>query len=184
MSEAADSTSVSTTRRNISLSESNDEMLDEMAAKHFNGNVSQLIRAAVLDYQEDSEDGDRHEISLLRKDLEKIRESVEGIEESIESLEGRVTRVEQQGESERLLEPDMTEISSDARKVQQIFIDLEGVLSVEDVLAEASIPPRKVCAALGHLLDTGHVQQRQSESGELRFALASIAGTPREESEL
>jgi len=156
MTERTTNTEPVFTRRKFTITETLNSELDGLAERHYQGNVSLCIRAAIEDHIQTLEgDGDVTTRRLIAR-VEDVSESQQVLLHKLTALEseleadGQHTTEVHQGTDNKLLPP------SD-QQVLEAVAAAEAGLHVDDLLETLDMPKERTLAALGSLIDRGYV---------------------------
>lgn len=144
------------TRRKFTITETLDSELDGLADRHYQGNVSLCIRAAIEDHVQTLEgEGD----ITTRRLIAEVNEVSEGQQ----ALLGKIAAIESALEDESQQTPETQQtpqgdsLSTNDRQVLEAIASAEAGLHVDDLLETIDLPKEQTLAALGSLVDRGYV---------------------------
>jgi hypothetical protein len=159
-------------RRKFTITEKLDDVLTEMAAQNYQGNVSLCLRAAIEDHRATLEGTGTDSLAVQRLvvKLETIMEQQESVQSTVESLQDQ-TEKRQEPDSKRV--PCSGETSGMTDEMSSIYDAIksaEGGLRMDDLVERLDIPASQLQLALGSLVDLGFVVNNGANTH--RFQLA------------
>lgn len=149
------------THRKFTNTDTLDKVLQDLAERHYQGNVSLTIRAAIenlrtsLDGTNTPEKAYHHlqqQIQGVQSDLSDDRVLLEEMHELLQSS--------QQSEGNRSAR---TTLTSEATEVHTLIIESERGLKFDDVVEASELPPAQVKDALERLVDLGNIGRTREQ---------------------
>lgn len=144
-------------RRKFTITETLDNVLTDLAAQNYQGNVSLCLRAAIEDHRTTLEGAGAEQLATQRLavELESIEEQQDVIRSAVESLQDQ-TEMRNQAESGRR-RGDAGGMTDDMRSIFDAVKSADGGLRMDDLVERLDIPPSRLQPALGSLVDLGLV---------------------------
>ncbi|MFU1780568.1 hypothetical protein ACM16X_04210 [Haloarcula japonica] len=138
-------------RRKFTITKELDTELEDMAAQHYQGNVSLCLRQAIADHRQ-TLDGD---VRLLLKRLSKTVRQIQGDIEDLQQVTEAVHEyVGDPNRSATSVQAGLSKSgSSTSRQTIRVIEDAETPLRAEDIIERVELPPRVVRRTLGRLID-------------------------------
>lgn len=147
-------------RRKFTLPPDTDNLLVSLAERHYQGNVSLYLRAAIEDHRNTLENADSTERSLhtLLKRMGEIDSTQADIREILTAIE-KLLR-----EQHTLKENGSYDIAPSLQFIEQQILTScvkeSNGLRLEDIREDTNLPVKEIQSALHSLLDTGYITQR------------------------
>ena len=171
-----DASDTSFKRRKFTITESLDEVLEDLAEQNYQGNVSLCLRAAIEDHRE-THSGTNQSL-VTQQLLHRIEELTSRQDQMIEELNALETSLAQEparADSSLLRE---TGLSDDESRVLKSLETSETGLRIDDLADRLDRPTVRIQPALGSLIDLGIVIP--TDESPTRFRLA---GYPQRENQ-
>lgn len=165
------------TRRKFTLTKRLDADLQQLAAQHYQGNVSLCLRAAVEDHKTLNGEG-RIALQRLEQEMGHLREAVAELDDDTTDIVARIEAVSSRGTRDELLSVADEELS-DAQQVLDVFQETETSLRVNDVIERVDLPLRRVVHAVEKLIDIGAIVEIPSGARYQRITMQSSGTTHR-----
>lgn len=147
-------------RRKFTITTDLDSELEEMAAQHYQGNVSLCLRQAIVDHRETLNGNGQVTLKRLTRTVRQIQDDIEDLERATETVReyvqnrNRATPVMQAEPAESESVP-----SAAFSQVIQVIEDGETPLRAEDIIERVELPPGLVRRTLGRLLDRSYLSR-------------------------
>jgi len=165
-------------RRKFTITEALDQTLEEMATRHYQGNVSLCLRAAIESHRESLEgEGDRELAAhQIKRQLGELEQQVQELQTELNEIPIETTGDDNTGESRSVwLDVGMT---TEMRAVVQTLGEASSPLRLEDLLEQTELSPRQLQSDLSNLIDQGLVSKTLDE--RQRFVLTGDINSARE----
>ena len=164
------------TRRKFTLTKRLDADLQQLAAQHYQGNVSLCLRAAVEDHKNTLNGEGRIALQRLEQEMGHLREAVAELDDDTTDIVARIEAVSSRGTRDELLSVADEELS-DAQQVLDVFQETETSLRVDDVIERVDLPLRRVVHAVEKLIDIGAIVEIPSGARYQRITMQSSGTT-------
>lgn len=154
------------TRRKFTLTEDDDEELQQLADRHYDGNVSLCIRAAVADHSSNLEGNGQRAMNRLARQMRTVTEQSSQLDEDVSTLISKTDKIAA-GHTPTL--PFRVESSQlqDAEFVYRLFRRKSTGLRIDDVLEQSELPPQRVLQAVELLIDLAYLHRTTNNRYEL-----------------
>jgi hypothetical protein len=153
----------SITRRKFTLSERLDREIEQLASRHYQGNVSLCLRAAIKEHQRTLDGEGRLALKRLEREVNHLSEAVAELDHDTADL---AAEIEGAGDSPSLGAPPSVEDRQFdvAQRLLDEFLGAETPLRVEDLVERSDLPTRRIVRALGQLVNLGSIVETSSNS--------------------
>lgn len=159
-------------RRKFTITESLDSVLVKMADRHYHGNVSLCLRAAIESHRSLLRGEGQFAAHRAARALEQLDEQQAELNTMVESLSGKLTE-ETPAVSEGVETHGVT-LPPEAAVVYEELMMAEATLRIEDIMERLEMGPAAVLPGLATLVDRGLVVPQGSE--KQRYRLAGYGG--------
>jgi Arc/MetJ-type ribon-helix-helix transcriptional regulator len=151
---ASSEDSATITRRKFTLTEHLDREIEQLAAQHYQGNVSRCLRAAVKEHQHTLDGEGRLALKRLEREVSTLSESVTGLKHDIGEVVAEIERLRSNSTSDRTPSLPGNQFD-DAQLLLDELHTAKTPLRVEDLADRSTLSARRVTRALGQLVDLG-----------------------------
>ncbi|MUV85533.1 hypothetical protein GJ631_02785 [Natronomonas sp. CBA1123] len=158
-------------RRKFTIPEPQDAVLVNLADRHYQGNVSLCLRAAIEDHRESLNGQGKLATQRLAGQVDSIRIQQEEILDEITEIRGEILEVPQDeiASSKRL------GMSDEMWRLYSRMNEAKRPLRVDDLIEQLELPLSRVQPALGQLIDQAYVVE--IEEGSHRYGLPGYCQT-------
>lgn len=144
-------------RRKFTITETLDNVLTELAAQNYQGNVSLCLRAAIEDHRATIEGTGTEQLAAqkLVRHLERVEEQQEEIKAEIKAM---LDRLEDQNQAEsRHHHVSCSGMTEDMHCIYDTLNSTDNELRIDDLAERLDLPASRLQPALGSLVDLGLV---------------------------
>lgn len=159
-------------RRRFTITEALNEVLDQLAKHHYQGNVSLCLRAAIEEHRTTLQGTDsvQPEIEQLAMQIQRMAENQGDLREVIETIPDKINTTSR-NEGKQMAGP--PGVAGDSRVVYEALRASDSGLRFDDLQEKLDLPASRVQPALGALLNSAHVVR--SAENRHRFVLPGNA---------
>jgi hypothetical protein len=151
------------TRRKFTLTERLDADLQQLAAQHYQGNVSLCLRAAVEDHTNTLNGDGRIALQRLKREMGHLREAVAELDDDTTDIVAGIEAVNSRGTRDESLSVVDNRVS-DTQQLIDTFREAKTPLRVEDIVEQVDLPLRRVIYATERLVDLGAIVETSSDA--------------------
>lgn len=164
-------------RRKFTITEVLDKTLQEVATRHYQGNVSLCLRAAIESHRESLEGEGEFAAHQIKRQLDGLEQGIQEVQADIDQIPVETTEDEGNGISESVRWG--VKMMDEMPAIVEVLDDASSPLRLEDLLEQTELPPPRLQADLSRLVDRGLVVETMD--GRQRFGLAGEVNSSRDE---
>lgn len=155
-------------RRKFTITESLDEVLEDLAEQNYQGNVSLCLRAAIEDHRATlhGTDSDLVTQQLLHR-VEKLTSRQDQIMEALEAVENNIGQETTEAKSSSL---HISGLSEDEQQILSVLEATDTGLRIDDLAERLDLPTARIQPALGILIDLGIIIPNGESPTRFRLA--------------
>lgn len=147
------------TRRKFTLPPTTDNILTNLAERHYQGNVSLFLRAAIEDHRDTLEGTGSGERSI-----HEVGQAISQINESHGDLDDKLTKIleiidQQQTLTPTQIGPEIGAFPEPVEQIHQHVLNATQGCRFDDLVEQTQLPKATIQSALHTLLDVGLVSQ-------------------------
>jgi predicted transcriptional regulator len=155
-------------RRKFTITESLDSVLEEMAAEHYQGNVSLCLRAAIESHQRTLRGEGEFAAQQVSNQLDNIAEQQQTLNSALDELSLSLPDRTTGGDDSMVVSG--LELANAEATVYRAFLEQNRAMHIDDFVEGFDLDLEELHRALTRLVDLGLVAQ--SDSGKHRYRLA------------
>ncbi|ELZ06178.1 hypothetical protein C482_00110 [Natrialba chahannaoensis JCM 10990] len=158
-------------RRKFTITERLDQTLQEMAARHYQGNVSLCLRAAIESHRETLEGDGQFAVRQVVRQLDTLQQAMQELQADVDNA--LVERDEVQKETQLRSAVWGVELTEGMQTIIDALNSSGSPLRIEDLLEQTELNPPQLQKNLGRLVDLGFVvettdgKQRYGRAGQI-----------------
>lgn len=164
-------------RRKFTITEVLDQTLEEMAARHYQGNVSLCLRAAIESHRESLEGDGEFAAHQIKRQLDELEQRVQELQSGLDEIPVDATADDDTGASQSVLWG--IEMSAGMLTIVQVLDEASSPLRIQDIAEQTELSPQRLQADLSKLVDYGLVIETSDQ--QQRFSLAGDGSSAEEE---
>lgn len=144
-----------------------DGRLEKLATEHYNGNVSSLLRSAVVDHEQSLHGNDEFAARDIQSEIENLAESINEIKYSLDTIEAMQSPVDPPSRPDKDEGPDVISVEN---SVQDCLID-KGALSLDRITQQVDADILTIREAIEKLINREFVK-KVSDNKETRYQIS------------
>jgi hypothetical protein len=148
-----------------------------MATRHYQGNVSLCLRAAIESHRESLQGEGEFAAHQIKRQIDGLEQRVQELQAGLDEIPVESTNDADTEESQSVL--GSIEMTIGMQAIIQTFDEASSPLRLEDLLEKTELPPQELQAELSQLIDWGLIIETVDE--RQRFALAGDSRTTQDE---
>ena len=164
-------------RRKFTITEVLDQTLQEMATRHYQGNVSLCLRAAIESHRENLEGRGEFAAHQVKRQLDGLEQQIQDVQADIVEIPTETT------EGERKEIPHSVrwgiKMTEGMLAIVEVLDGVASPLRLEDLLEKTELSPLPLQTELTQLVDQGIVVE--TADGRQRFGLVGKVNSSRNE---
>ncbi|RQG92831.1 hypothetical protein EA462_00975 [Natrarchaeobius halalkaliphilus] len=161
-------------RRKFTITKVLDQMLQEMATRHYQGNVSLCLRAAIESHRENLEGEGEFAAHQIKRQLDGLEQRVQKIQMNVDELPIETAKNEKKGIAQSVQWG--IKMADGMPAIVEVLDNASSPLRLEDLLEQTELSPPRLQADLSQLVDHGLVVETTDE--QQRFGLAGWVNSP------
>jgi hypothetical protein len=162
-------------RRKFTITEVLDLTLQQMAARHYQGNVSLCLRAAIESHRQILEGEGQFALQEVQRKLENVDQTVREMQSNLDEILVETVQEEQNVDSQPILCG--VQLTDEMSAIVGVLENAQSPLRLEDILEQTELTPVHLQPNLSRLVDRGLVVN--TRDGRQRFGLAGRANSSR-----
>lgn len=155
-------------RRKFTITETLDQTLQEIATRHYQGNVSLCLRAAIESHHQVLDGEGQFALQQIERQLNGVEQSVQEIRANLDEIP--VETAEEEGGVESQPVAWGIQMEGEMKVIIDVLKTALSPLRIEDLLEQTELAPSRLQADLARLVDSGLVIK--TINGPERFGLA------------
>lgn len=155
-------------RRKFTIMQSLDDILQNMAEGHYQGNVSLCLRSAIEDHRATLDGEGRIAMKRIGLELHELQNTNEELTTALEEIEARIEEVSDH--QRRSQNGDYELLTDDMRSVRHTILDADDSLRIDDILERLDLPASRILPALGDLIDCGYLCEVDENNSRYELA--------------
>lgn len=141
-------------RRKFTITESLDNVLEELAAQNYQGNVSLCLRAAIEDHRETLHGTDSGLVAQqLVQRVDKLTARQDHLIDVLNDIQANLN-IDEKGTKQATQHKG---VSRDEAQILTVIETAETWVRIEDIAEQLDLPASQIQPALGTLLDRGYI---------------------------
>lgn len=178
ISSQEDRSSPEIIRRKFSLTKRHDDIIDELADKHYGGNRSQCVRSALEDHARTLDGVGEPLLRQIADDVSEVKERFSSLQENLEDSDKYHPTEVDSGTDENVVLTSEEEFSDEMWVVyRRLSNKFPGDLSEEEIVTEIELPAVDIRHALIDLVDAGFAQ-KEMKGGTAYYQMTTDESTP------
>ncbi|WP_434531172.1 hypothetical protein ACODNH_07070 [Haloarcula sp. NS06] len=162
-------------RRKFTITEVLDLTLQQMAARHYQGNVSLCLRAAIESHRQILEGEGQFALQQVQRKLENVEHTVQEMQSKLDEIPVETAEEKQNVDSQPILCG--IQLTDEMSSIVEILENAHCPLRLGDILEQTELTPAHLQPNLSRLVDRGLVVI--TRDGRQRFGLAGRSNSSR-----